>query len=103
MESEMTYHLLWNEKTNVLRIDNRLHDGWVVEKSTKANSWLEAKKKLCFKLTPFQQELLDAKNDSAEISRRVIQHLQDAWTELRPADGRVQDWLEALEAPGVDL
>ena len=99
----MNYHLLWNEKTNALRIDNRLHDGWIVEKSTKANSWLEAKKKFNFASTPFQQEILDAKNDSAEISRRVIRHLQDAWTEFRPTDGDVQDWLKALKATGVGV
>lgn len=71
----MTYHLLWNKRTNRMMIDNRIHDGWVVEKSTKANSWLEAKQKFGLELTPLQKDILNAKNDSAEISRRVIQHL----------------------------
>ena len=70
----MKYFLLWNKTTNQMMIDTRVRKGWTTEKKTEAESWLEAKQKLGLELTPLQKDILDAKNDRAEISRRIVRH-----------------------------
>lgn len=70
----MKYFLLRNERTNKMMIDTRVRKGWKTRKRTEADSWLEAKQNFGFELSPLQKETLDAKNDSIEISRRIIRH-----------------------------
>ena len=96
----MKYYLLWNKTTNRMMIDSRTHAGWKNEKSVEASCWIEAKKLLGFELSPLQQRLLDAKDNRAEISRRTIQHKQDAGAELWLAHRELLDGIEALQAAG---
>lgn len=96
----MKYFLLWNKQTNAMVIDTRVRAGWKTENKVEASSWIEAKKLLGFELSPLQQRLLDEKDNRAEISRRTIQHKQDARTELWPTDSELFDRLEALEDSG---
>ena len=96
----MKYFLLWNKRTNKMMIDTHVRKGWKTEERTEAESWLEAKQKLGLELTPLQKDILDAKNDSIEISRRIIRHQQNARTELWPTDSELFDRLEALEDSG---
>ena len=96
----MKYFLLWNKRTNQMMIDTRVRKGWKTQERTEADSWLEAKQKLGLELTPLQKDILDAKNDSIEISRRIIRHQQNARTELWAPDSNLFDGLEAFEDSG---
>ena len=98
-----SYHLLWSVATNRLVIHNELIRGYVIQKTIKAKSWLDAKLKLGFDLTPLQQEKLDAQNNRAEADRRVERHKQDAGEVVRLADSELQDWSEAGEDTGIGL
>lgn len=97
----MKYFLLWNERTNKMMIDTRVRKGWKTQERTEADSWLEAKQNFGFELSPLQKDILDAKNDSIEISRRIVRHVQNAGSELWAADSELFDRLEALEDSGV--
>ena len=96
----MKYFLLWRKSDNRMMIDTRVRKGWKTQERTEADSWLEAKQKLGLELTPLQKDILDAKNDSIEISRRIIRHQQNAGSELWAADSELFDRLEALEDSG---
>ena len=96
----MKYFLLWNERTNKMMIDTRVRKGWKTQERTEADSWLEAKQNFGFELSPLQKDILDAKNDSIEISRRIIRHQQNARTELWPTDSELFNRFEALEDSG---
>lgn len=96
----MKYFLLWNKQTNAMVIDTRVRTGWKTENKVEASSWIEAKKLLGFELSPLQQRLLDEKDNRAEISRRTIQHKQDAGAELWLAHRELLDGIEALQAAG---
>ena len=85
----MKYFLLWNDQSNRMMIDHRTHPGWKVEKKTEADSWLEAKQKFGMELTTLQKEILNAKGNRAEISRRIIRHEQNAGAKLWSPDSRV--------------
>lgn len=100
----ITYYLLWHPGTNRLVIDkdSSLH-GYKVEKKVAAHSWIEAKKKLGFELTPLQQRMLDEKNNRAEAGRRLVRHIKDAGKELRVTDSELQDGGEVSEDSGIDL
>ena len=54
-----TYHLLFNEETNRLVIHSDSIQGYRIESSVEASSWIEAKKLLDFELTTMQQMMLD--------------------------------------------
>ena len=99
----MTYYLLWNQRTNRMMIDDRVHDGWEVQNSVEADNWIKAKKKFGFEFTSLQKEILDAKDDRAEISRRVVRHVQNAWSQLRPTHVCVQNRIEASLVRGFYL
>lgn len=99
----MTYYLLWNQRTNRMMIDDRVHDGWEVQNSAEVDNWIKAKKKFGFELTSLQKEILDAKDDRAEISRRVVRHVQNAWSKLRPTHVGVQNRIEASLVRGFYL
>ena len=96
----MKYYLLWNKQTNRMMIDSHTHAGWKKENSIEASCWIEAKKLFGFELTPLQQRMLDEKDNRAEISRRTIQHKQDAGAELWLAHRELLDGIEALQAAG---
>ena len=96
----MTYFLLWNKQTNRMMIDACMHAGWKKENSVEASCWIEAKKLFGFELSPLQQRMLDEKDNRVEISRRIIQHQQDAGAELWAAHRELLDGVEALQAAG---
>jgi len=96
----MKYFLLWNKRTNKVMIDTRVRKGWKTEEKTEAESWLEAKQNFGLELSPLQKDILDAKDDSVEISRRIIRHQQNARSELWAADSELFNRLEALEDSG---
>lgn len=99
----MTFYLLWNEITNRMVIDRVKVTGYEIQKETRAKSWVEAKKLLGFELTPMQQRMLDAKDNSDKTDRGSVRHKQDAGSLIRAAYGELPDGGEALEDTGIDL
>jgi hypothetical protein len=97
----MTYLLLWNEVTNRMVIDIIKITGYEVQKETQAASWIEAKKKFGFELTPLQQRMLDAKSNSHQAGGGLVRHEQDAGALIRATYGELPDGCEALEDTGV--
>lgn len=99
----MIYYLLWHPKTNRLVIDKAKLVGYEVQKKTDAGCWIEAKKKLGFELTALQQEMLDAKNNSNQVGRGPVRHVENAGTKLRSSDRQLQNRREAGSNIELDL
>jgi beta-N-acetylglucosaminidase len=86
-----TYHLLWHPETNRLVIDDHIIDGYESQKTTRAVSWIDAKKRFSFELTPLQQEMLNAQNDRDKANRGVVKNIKDAMSKLRSSDRQLLD------------
>lgn len=90
-----TYHLLWHPETNRMVIDDHIIKGYESQKTTRAASWIDAKKRFGFELTPLQQEMLNAQNDRDKASRGVVKNIKDARPKLRSPDRQLLDRSEA--------
>ena len=78
-----TYHMLWSSDTNRIIIHTTVLSGYISQRTVRASCWIAAKKKLGFDLTPLQEEMLNAKNNSAAPHRGTVVNLKDARTKLR--------------------
>jgi hypothetical protein len=97
----MEYFLLWSEETNRIVIARDIPKGYEVQKQTRASSWIDAKKRFGFELTPLQQRMHDAQNNSHQASGGSVRHEQDAGALIRAAYGELPDGCETLEDTGV--
>lgn len=100
----MKFYLLSEILTGRLVIDStdesRKH---VVERTTTASCWIDAKRKFGFELTPLQQVMLDEKNNRLKTCRGPVGHVEDAGAKLRIANSKLPDWVKAGFEEGDDL
>lgn len=92
-----TYHLLWHPGTNRLVIEQRILSGYESQKTVRASSWIDAKKRFGFELTALQEEMLNAQNNSHKVSRGTVHNIKDARSKLRAADRQLPDRSEVGE------
>lgn len=92
-----TFHLLWHPDTNRLVIDGRILPGYESQKTVRASSWIDAKKRLGFELTALQNEMLNAQNNRNEANRGVVKNLENARVKFRPANYQLPDRGETSE------
>lgn len=90
-----TFHLLWHPDTNRLVIGGRILPGYESQKTVRASSWIDAKKRLGFELTALQNEMLNAQNNRGKADRGVVRNLEDARVKFRPANQHLPDRGEA--------
>lgn len=92
-----TYHLLWHPGTNRLVIEQRILSGYESQKTVRASSWIDAKKRFGFELTALQEEMLNAQNNSHKVSRGTVHNIKDARSKLRAANRQLFDRSETGE------
>lgn len=54
----MMYYLMENEAEGRMMIDSKQHAGYTTTETTKARSWIEAKRSFGFELTEMQESML---------------------------------------------